>query len=821
MSANPAKKTNGAESYGAANIKVLKGLDAVRKRPGMYIGDTDDGSGLHHMVYEAVDNAIDEALAGHATECVVTLNADGSATIRDNGRGIPTEMHAEGRSAAEVVMTELHAGGKFNEEGEDGNPYKVSGGLHGVGISVVNALSTVLELKIWRDGKEHFVRFRNGVAEAPLKVIAPTQGKRGTEVTFWPSLETFHNVTEFDYETLEHRLRELAFLNSGVRVVLADDRHADKKQVEFRYDGGLAQYVRHIDRSKKPILADTPPIMVTGEKDKTAVELALWWNDAYHEQVLCFTNNIPQRDGGTHLAGFRAALTRVVNKYADETGIAKKEKVAITGDDAREGLTAVLSVKVEDPKFSSQTKDKLVSSEVKPVLESIVGDQLAAWFEEHPKEAKVILTKVVQAAQAREAARKAREITRKGALNVNSLPGKLAECQDRSPANTEMFIVEGDSAGGSAKQGRNREFQAVLPLRGKILNVERVRFDKMLSSQEIGTLITALGTGIGRDDEGNSLVDLGKLRYHKIIIMTDADVDGAHIRTLLLTFFYRQMPELVEKGHLYIAQPPLYKVTKGKSEAYLKDQRAFEDYLIDAGLEEASLELGTGEVRTRRDLRDVVEQARHITRVIDDLHSRYTRFVVEQAAIGGLFDPKLLLSAEEANARAAAIAGRLDVLSEETERGWSGRLGNEGYVFRRQVRGVTEVHTLDRALIGSLEARRLNERLAQLEEIYALPAKLKRKDSDTPVYGPRSLLEAIYEAGRKGISIQRYKGLGEMNPEQLWETTLNRDVRTLLQVKIGDLGEADEIFSRLMGDIVEPRREFIQENALKVANLDV
>jgi len=810
MSANPAKKTNGADNYGAANIKVLKGLDAVRKRPGMYIGDTDDGSGLHHMVYEAVDNAIDEALAGHATECSVTLNADGSATIRDNGRGIPTEMHAEGRSAAEVVMTELHAGGKFNEEGEDGNPYKVSGGLHGVGISVVNALSTTLELKIWRDDKEHFVRFRNGVAEAPLKVIGPADGKRGTEVTFWPSPETFHNITEFDYATLEHRLRELAFLNSGVRVVLKDDRHADKKVEEMRYDGGLAAFVRHIDRSKKPILQEAPPIMVGGEKDRTGVELALWWNDAYHEHVLCFTNNIPQRDGGTHLAGFRAALTRVINKYADETGIAKKEKVAITGDDAREGLTAVLSVKVEDPKFSSQTKDKLVSSEVKTVVENVVGDQLAAWFEEHPKEAKVILTKVVEAAAAREAARKARELTRrKGALDINSLPGKLAECQDRDPANTEMFIVEGDSAGGSAKQGRNREFQAVLPLRGKILNVERARFDKMLSSQEIGTLITALGTGIGRDD-----FNLSKLRYHKIIIMTDADVDGAHIRTLLLTFFYRQMPELVEKGHLYIAQPPLYKVSKGKSETYLKDQRAYEDFLIDTGLEEAALELGTGEVRARRDLRETVEQARYITRIIDDLHSRYTRFVVEQAAIGGLFDPKLLLSAEQANAKAAAIAGRLDALSEETERGWSGRLGNEGYVFRRQVRGVTEVHTLDRALIGSLEARRLNERLAQLEEIYALPAKLKRKDSESPVYGPRSLLDAIFESGRKGISIQRYKGLGEMNPEQLWETTLNRDVRTLLQVKLGDLGEADEIFSRLMGDIVEPRREFIQANAL-------
>jgi DNA gyrase subunit B len=814
MSAKPAKKTNGAERYGADAIKVLKGLDAVRKRPGMYIGDTDDGSGLHHMVYEVVDNAIDEALAGFASEVSVTLNADGSATIRDNGRGIPTDIHAEeGISAAEVVMTQLHAGGKFGE-GEDDNPYKVSGGLHGVGVSVVNALSTVLELKIWRDDKEHFVRFRNGVTEAPLKVLGPAGDKRGTEVTFWPSLETFHNVTEFDYATLEHRLRELAFLNSGVRVVLKDERHADKKSEEMVYDGGIAEFVRYIDRSKTALL--DAPIMVGGEKDGTGVEVALWWNDAYHEHVLCFTNNIPQRDGGTHLAGFRAALTRIINKYADETGIAKKEKIAITGDDAREGLTAVLSVKVPDPKFSSQTKDKLVSSEVKPVVESIMSDHLAAWFEEHPKEAKIIITKVVEAAAAREAARKARELTRrKGALDINSLPGKLAECQDRDPANTEMFIVEGDSAGGSAKQGRNREFQAVLPLRGKILNVERARFDKMLSSQEIGTLITALGTGIGRDD-----FDLSKLRYHKIIIMTDADVDGAHIRTLLLTFFYRQMPDLVEKGHLYIAQPPLYKVSKGKSEAYLKDQRAFEDYLIDTGLDDASLVLGTGEVRAARDLRDIVEQARAITRVIDDLHSRYTRFVVEQAAIGGTFDPKLLLSSEQANAKAQAIAARLDQISDETERGWTGMLGNEGYVFRRLVRGVTESHTLDRALIGSLEARRLNERLAHLQEIYGLPGKLKRKDGETPVFGPRTLLDAVYDSGRKGISVQRYKGLGEMNPEQLWETTLNRDVRTLLQVKLGDLGEADEIFSRLMGDVVEPRREFIQANAL-AASVDV
>jgi DNA gyrase subunit B len=812
MSAEPARKP-ATDDYGAESIKMLKGLDAVRKRPGMYIGDTDDGSGLHHMIYEVVDNAIDEVLAGHANSCEVTLNPDGSCTVRDDGRGIPTGIKTDDdqdpkRSAAEIVFTELHAGGKFDQ-----NSYKVSGGLHGVGVSVVNALSTWLRARIWREGKEHLIEFSDGVAVAPLKVVGDANDNRGTEVTFLPSPQTF-SMVEFDYPTIEHRLRELAFLNSGAKVVLTDARHADVKREEFFYEGGTSAFVRYLDRSKQSLIPE--PMMIRSEKDGIGVEVALWWNESYHENVLCFTNNIPQRDGGTHLAGFRAALTRVINKYANESGISKKEKVDLAGEDAREGLTCVLSVKVPDPKFSSQTKDKLVSSEVKPVVENAVGDQLAAWFEEHPKEAKTIVGKIVEAALAREAARKARELTRrKGALDGLRLPGGLAECQDRDPVNTEMFIVEGDSAGGSAKQGRKREYQAVLPIRGKILNVERARIDKMLSSEQVTNIIGALGTGIGED------FDLSKLRYHKIIIMTDADVDGAHIRTLLLTFFYRQMPELVEKGHVYIAQPPLYRVARGKSSTYLKDQRALEDFLIDSGLDDATLVTGNGEERGGEDLREIVKEARIVTGLIDQLHSRYNRGITEQAAILGLLDADLLKSQAKAEAAAESIAKRLDQLAEETETGWEGRFGNEGFVVRREVRGVAEVHMLDRALISSLDARRINERQPLLAETYGQPAKLKRKSESIPVFGPRGLLDAIYEAGRKGLSLQRYKGLGEMNPDQLWETTLDRDARTLLQVKLGDLAEADEIFSKLMGDVVEPRREFIQDNALSVQNLDV
>ncbi|TCT12014.1 DNA gyrase subunit B [Tepidamorphus gemmatus] len=799
----------GGSDYGAESIKVLKGLDAVRKRPGMYIGDTDDGSGLHHMVYEVVDNAIDEALAGWCDRVDVTLNADGSVTVTDNGRGIPTEMHEEGVSAAEVIMTQLHAGGKFDQ-----NSYKVSGGLHGVGVSVVNALSSKLTLRIWRGGSEHMMVFRDGNAEAPLAVVGPSNGRTGTEVTFLPSPATF-TMTEFDWHTLEHRLRELAFLNSGVTITLTDNRGVEQKREEMHYEGGVEAFVRWLDRAKSPLISQ--PVVLKGERDGIAVEAALWWNDSYHENVLCFTNNIPQRDGGTHLAGFRAALTRQVTGYADSSGIIKREKVSLTGDDCREGLTCVLSVKVPDPKFSSQTKDKLVSSEVRPVVESLVGEGLSVWFEEHPAEARAIVSKVVEAAAAREAARKARELTRrKGALDIANLPGKLADCQERDPAKSELFIVEGDSAGGSAKQGRDRAFQAVLPLRGKILNVERARFDKMLSSEQIGMLITALGTGIGPED-----FDIGKLRYHKIIIMTDADVDGAHIRTLLLTFFYRQMRELIERGHLFIAQPPLYKVKRGNSEQYLKDERALEDYLLACGLEDASLTLANGEVRTGADLRAIVEEARIIARTIDALHHRYHRTTVEQAAIAGVLSPDVGKSEEERQAAAAYIARRLDLLSEETERGWVGIPTDDGFRFEREVRGVKEASFIDRALLSSADARKLDSHAAHLQEVYVKAAVFRRKDVATEIRGPSALFRAVMAAGSKGLSLQRYKGLGEMNPEQLWETTLDVNARSLLQVRVRDAADADEIFTELMGDVVEPRKRFIQENALSVSNLDV
>jgi DNA gyrase subunit B len=812
--AEPARKPApaAASDYGAESIKVLKGLDAVRKRPGMYIGDTDDGSGLHHMVYEVVDNAIDEALAGFAKEVAVTLNPDGSCTVRDDGRGIPTGLHeGEGVSAAEVIMTQLHAGGKFDQ-----NSYKVSGGLHGVGVSVVNALSSWLKLTIWRDGHEHFMEFRDGEAVAPLAVVGAAYDRRGTEVSFLPSTKTF-TMTEFDFATLEHRLRELAFLNSGITIVLSDMRHAVEKREEMRYEGGVEAFVKYLDRNKTSLVPQ--PIVMKAERDGVAVECALWWNDGYHENVLCFTNNIPQRDGGTHLAGFRGALTRQVTGYAESGGAARKEKVALTGDDCREGLTAVLSVKVADPKFSSQTKDKLVSSEVRPAVEGIVNDMLKAWFEEHPSEAKIIVGKVIQAAAAREAARKAREMTRKSALGITSLPGKLADCQERDPAKSELFIVEGDSAGGSAKQGRNREFQAVLPLRGKILNVERARMDKMLSSEQIGTLITALGTGIGTDEFA-----IDKLRYHKIIIMTDADVDGAHIRTLLLTFFYRQMRDIIDRGHLYIAQPPLYKVSRGKSEQYLKDERALEDYLIDTGLEETSLRLSSGEVRAGNDLRKLVEEARSIRNLLNGLHSRYNRRVIEQAAIAGVLQTRVTSDPASAGAAAEYIAKRLDALTDETERGWRGQYTEGvGFEFERTLRGVREVAVIDQALLGSADARKLDEFAASLQQIYPRPtppAMLRRKDEETPIHGPVSLFEAVIAAGRKGVALQRYKGLGEMNPGQLWETTLDTNARSLLCVSVKEIDEANTIFDELMGDKVEPRRVFIEEHAL-TASVDV
>ncbi|WP_395000105.1 DNA topoisomerase (ATP-hydrolyzing) subunit B [Sphingomonas sp.] len=832
--------------YGADSIKVLRGLDAVRKRPGMYIGDTDDGSGLHHMVFEVSDNAIDEALAGHCDRILIQLNPDGSVTVEDNGRGIPTGIHTEeGVSAAEVIMTQLHAGGKFENTSDD-NAYKVSGGLHGVGVSVVNALSEFLDLTIWRDGQEHFMRFAYGDAVAPLKVVGPAPAtpagtpKKGTKVTFLPSPETF-KIIEFDFDNLEHRFRELAFLNSGVRLILADARHEERVEHELYYEGGIGAFVKYLDRAKTALFPD--PITISAVRDGIGIDVALEWNDSYYENVLPFTNNIPQRDGGTHMAAFRAALTRTLNNYAEKSGMLKKEKVTLTGDDMREGLTAIVSVKLPDPKFSSQTKDKLVSSEVRQPLESLMSDKMAEWLEENPANARSIIQKTIDAAAAREAAKKARELTRrKGVMDIASLPGKLADCQERDPAKCELFLVEGDSAGGSAKQGRDRNIQAILPLKGKILNVERARFDRMLGSKEIGTMIQALGTSIGREE-----FNLEKLRYHKIVIMTDADVDGAHIRTLLLTFFYRQMPELIAAGHLFIAQPPLYKVARGRSEVYVKDDSALDEYLVNAGLEGLLLETSDGP-RSGADLRTLVEHARRMRTLMRYAPKKYDPSLIEALALSGALDPALDRGSRLAMiTRVAAWQGAGDL-----EATWTGEIAAEGgFLLRRLWRGVTDVTIVEPAFLSSAEARKLHSLAGEQGPLYSKPAILRtvRKSTapveiapapvegedaedqieeaaaDTkkavPVTRPSELLDAVLAAGRKGLSIQRYKGLGEMNAEQLWETTLDPSNRTLLRVEVPQADVADEIFTRLMGDVVEPRREFIQDNALSVANLDV
>ncbi|WP_262693236.1 DNA topoisomerase (ATP-hydrolyzing) subunit B [Kordiimonas aquimaris] len=812
MTDTPETLPENEEEYGADSIKVLKGLDAVRKRPGMYIGDTEDGSGLHHMVFEVSDNAIDEALAGHCDLVTMTLNPDGSCSVTDNGRGIPVDIHEEeGVSAAQVIMTQLHAGGKFDQ-----NSYKVSGGLHGVGVSVVNALSDWLELRIWRNGKEHFMRFEKGEPVDDLVVVGDANSKKGTEVTFMPSLDTFQFV-EFDFDKLVHRYRELAFLNSGVHIYLKDNRHADVEDMDLFYEGGITSFVQYLDRNKTSQIGD--PITITGEKDGVGVEVSLQWNDSYHENVLCFTNNIPQRDGGTHLAAFRASLTRTINTYVNESGLAKKAKVSLSGDDAREGLTAVVSVKAPDPKFSSQTKDKLVSSEIRPAVEGLVNEKLGEWFGEHPAEAKAVIMKIIDAASAREAARKARELTRrKGVLDIASLPGKLADCQERDPALSELFIVEGDSAGGSAKQGRNRKNQAILPLRGKILNVERARFDRMLASNEIGTLITALGTGIGRED-----FNMEKLRYHKIIIMTDADVDGAHIRTLLLTFFYRQMPEIVEAGHLYIAQPPLYKVGRGKSEVYLKDDKALDDYLLDMGTNDVVVTDGAGGQHAGPAIKHLAEEARAVKAIIGSIPTRYNKNLIEMLGLFNGLDVKLTEDNAARQKVADTVSEKLNALAHTLEMGgWSGTATEDGgYSFAQELRGVIDMHKIDAQLMESQEARKLHKRMDEIRELFTEPVTVTRKDDAYTVGGPLEMLALLLSFGRKGQATQRYKGLGEMNPGQLWETTLDPEVRSLLQVKVTEADTADEIFSKLMGDVVEERRNFIQENALNVANLDV
>ncbi len=801
-----------AQDYDAASISVLRGLDAVRKRPGMYIGDTDDGSGLHHMAFEIIDNAVDEAQAGYAKNVSLTLNGDGSVTVRDDGRGIPTDMHAEeGVSAAEVVLTRLHAGGKFNQ-----NSYKVSGGLHGVGAAVVNALSEWMEVRIWRGGLEHFIRFEHGDAVGPLVVVGQSDKPQGTEVTFKPSSGTFTKV-EYDFAILERRLRELAFLNSGLRIVVRDERHAPAAHVDLFYEGGLRAFVEYLDRAKVAVFTPCISSITDDAASGIRVEFALSWNDSFHETMLCFTNNIPQRDGGAHLAGFRQALTRIVSKYAD--GMGKKEQLALVGDDMREGMTSVLSVKVPDPKFSSQTKDKLVSSEVQPVVQAAVADAVSHWFETHPKEARGIIQKVMDAASAREAARKARELTRrKGVLDISTLPGKLADCQERDPAKSEIFLVEGDSAGGSAKGGRDRKTQAILPLKGKILNVERARFDRMLGSAEIGTLITALGTGIGRGEPEQGGFDVTKLRYHRIVIMTDADVDGSHIRTLLLTFFYRQMPQLIERGHLYIAQPPLYRAKRGNDERYLKNDAALDDYLLDKALGSAVFVLADG---TRLEGAALAAESRWLR----EAHAQLKRMaenavplpLLEQAAIAGVLTP----DTARAQAGAQDLAARLDAIALPNERGWKVVADGNSLQIARVVRGVAERYSFDAAALRSAEARWLAERAERLQKAFATPATLKLDSQEVAVAGPASAFERMLQQGRRGLALQRFKGLGEMNADQLWKTTLDPTARTLLQVRVGDIEDAGQVFSTLMGDVVEPRRDFIVGNALKVANLDV
>ena len=801
------------EEYGADSIKVLKGLDAVRKRPGMYIGDTDDGTGLHHMVFEAVDNSIDEALAGHCDKIEVIVHSDDSVTVRDNGRGIPVAMHEEEQiSAAEVIMTVLHAGGKF-----DSNSYKVSGGLHGVGISVVNALSENLELVIRREGHVHYQKYEMGVPVEPLKVIGDAEGS-GTEVRFLPSLDIFsHRNMSFDI--LTSRLRELSFLNSGVHIEVIDERTDNK--VVFEYEGGISAFVQHLNRTRAPLHSDC--VGMSMEKDEVTVELAMQWTDSYQEHVFCFTNNIPQRDGGSHLAGLRGALTRTINNYASANGLAKKLKVSLTGEDCREGLTAVLSVKVPDPKFSSQTKDKLVSSEVKPIVESVVNEKLAEWFEENPKEAKRIVSKVTEAATARDAARKARDLTRrKGALDISSLPGKLADCQEKDPALSELYLVEGDSAGGSAKQGRDRKAQAILPLKGKILNVEKARFDKMLSSQEIGTMITALGTGIGKDD-----FDISKLRYHKVVIMTDADVDGAHILTLLLTFFYRQMPEVIERGYLYIAQPPLYRVTRGKKARYIANDDELFEFLLEHGSEGKEYFSSTkGKALSGDRLQTSVRSINRLQRLQSRLSQRIDAKVLKFLIESGKTTVKMMRNRDLLEERMDALdwafkqASRVDEaltwkIMEDAED------GSFWVQFQRRDHGRVMISRLDKDLVSTSEFAEAQKLCDSLQNLVDEGAHVSQGEKRWEIGHFDDLAATIESEGRKGLNIQRYKGLGEMDPEQLWETTMDPVNRVFKKVTLEDVVNADETFSTLMGDAVEPRRRFIQDNALKVKNLDV